>query len=47
MRIVSLLPSATEILFDRGALAGAEAIATILHPDRCGRPDPQLVRRIR
>lgn len=26
---------------------GAEAIATILHPDRCGEPDPQLVRRIR
>jgi iron complex transport system substrate-binding protein len=26
---------------------GAEAIATILHPDRCGEPDPRLVRRIR
>jgi iron complex transport system substrate-binding protein len=26
---------------------GAEAIATILHPDRCGEPDPTLVRRIR
>lgn len=26
---------------------GAEAIATILHPDRCGTPDPTLVRRIR
>lgn len=25
---------------------GAEAIATILHPDRCGEPDPRLVRRI-
>ena len=26
---------------------GAEAIATILHPDRCGTPDARLVRRIR
>lgn len=26
---------------------GAEAIATILHPDRCGAPDPTLVRKIR
>jgi iron complex transport system substrate-binding protein len=26
---------------------GVEAIAAILHPDRCGTPDPTLVRRIR
>jgi iron complex transport system substrate-binding protein len=26
---------------------GVEAIATILHPGRCGEPDPELVRRIR
>ena len=53
----SLLPAGAEVwAIDADAVIvrpgprvvdGAEAIATILHPDRCGTPDPALVRRIR
>lgn len=52
-----LLPPAAEVwAIDADAVVvrpgprvidGIEAISTILHPDRCGTPDPTLVRRIR
>lgn len=50
MRLVSLLPSATEIAYALGLgddLVGVEAIAAILHPAAVPTPPPGAVTRIR